>query len=249
MKKNTKKKVLTLALVIALLAIAVVGGSLAWFTADDEATNVFTVGSVDIEQLEQQHDESGNLVDFVQDKVLMPVVGTDPTVGTDNYQEKIVTVKNTGKNPAYVQTFIAVPADLDDNGILRLWDSNAAANGWSKTTFSQGGLTVDGVKYNVYRYRYNTALAAAGEETKPCLEYVYIDSKTDLNTYDLDKDGEIDTGYFVMGDKEIDTIDAFDKLNVLVLTQACQSEGFADAATALETVFPSDVMPDFSNLG
>ena len=46
MKKSTKKKILTLALVIALLAIAVVGGSLAWFTAEAEVKNEFTVGSI-----------------------------------------------------------------------------------------------------------------------------------------------------------------------------------------------------------
>lgn len=44
-----KKKIVTLALVIALLAIVVAGASLAYFTDTQSAENVFTMGDVDIE--------------------------------------------------------------------------------------------------------------------------------------------------------------------------------------------------------
>ena len=47
-----KKKLMVTALAVALVAIAV-GGTLAWFNDTDEVTNVFTVGSVDIEQKEK----------------------------------------------------------------------------------------------------------------------------------------------------------------------------------------------------
>ena len=47
-----KKKILVLSIVIILLTTAVVGGSLAWFTDTDSATNTFTVGSVKIAQNE-----------------------------------------------------------------------------------------------------------------------------------------------------------------------------------------------------
>lgn len=245
MKRNTKKKVLSLALVMALLAIALVGGSLAWFSDTDEATNTFTVGSVEIVQYEQQHDENGNLEDFEQEKMLLPVVGTDPAAATDNYQEKIVTVKNTGKNDACVQTFVAVPAELDNAEVLHLWDSNAAANGWTKATFAVPGPTIGGIVYNVYRYRYNTPLAA-GSTTDPCLEYVYIDSRADLNAYDNDNNGTSETAHFVMNGTELTGINAFNPLNIYVLSQACQIDGFASADEALEAVFPSSVMPEFN---
>ena len=65
MKKNTKKKILTLALVIALLATAVVGGSLAWFTAEDEVRNEFTVGSIDIELVEVFESEDMKMLPIV----------------------------------------------------------------------------------------------------------------------------------------------------------------------------------------
>ena len=47
-----KKKITALCLCVALLAVAVVGASLAYFTDTDEATNTFTVGNVKIELLE-----------------------------------------------------------------------------------------------------------------------------------------------------------------------------------------------------
>ena len=50
-----KKKITALCLCVALLAIAVVGASLAYFTDTKSATNTFTVGNVKIELLESQY--------------------------------------------------------------------------------------------------------------------------------------------------------------------------------------------------
>ena len=49
-----KKKILTMALVVALAATAIVGGTLAYFTDTKDATNTFTVGNVEIELIESQ---------------------------------------------------------------------------------------------------------------------------------------------------------------------------------------------------
>lgn len=51
----TKKKILVLALTIAMVAILAVGGSLAYLTDTDSAKNTFTVGNVKIELLESQY--------------------------------------------------------------------------------------------------------------------------------------------------------------------------------------------------
>ena len=45
-----KKKITALCLCVALLAVAVVGASLAYFTDTKSATNTFTVGNVKIER-------------------------------------------------------------------------------------------------------------------------------------------------------------------------------------------------------
>ena len=50
-----KKKITAIFLCVALVAIAVVGASLAYFTDTDSAKNTFTVGNVKIQLLESQY--------------------------------------------------------------------------------------------------------------------------------------------------------------------------------------------------
>ena len=58
-----KKKLTAIFLCVALVAIAVVGASLAYFTDTDEATNTFTVGNVKIKLLESSlHRENAGVV-------------------------------------------------------------------------------------------------------------------------------------------------------------------------------------------
>ena len=87
-----KKKLTAIALVVALLAVAVIGGTLAYFTDTDSAKNTFTVGNVKIDLIEQEKTEQG-LVGFEQNKLLVPGKSND-----GNAVSKIVTVKNTGRN-------------------------------------------------------------------------------------------------------------------------------------------------------
>lgn len=105
----TKKKILVLALTIAMVAILAVGGSLAYLTSTDSATNTFTVGNVKIDLIEQQKGANG-LEDFAQDKVLKPGTSSD-----GNAVSKIVTVKNTGANDAWVWVELKIPAVLVSN--------------------------------------------------------------------------------------------------------------------------------------
>ena len=55
-----KKKVTALCLCVALLAVAVVGASLAYFTDTKSATNTFTVGNVKIDLIESTYHREGN---------------------------------------------------------------------------------------------------------------------------------------------------------------------------------------------
>ena len=55
-----KKKITALCLCVALLAAAVVGASLAYFTDTDNATNTFTVGNVKIDLIESKFHREGN---------------------------------------------------------------------------------------------------------------------------------------------------------------------------------------------
>lgn len=84
-----KKKIIALCLVVALLAVAIVGGTLAYFTEVESDHNVMEYGKVNIEQLEYQRtdvqsttaDQYGylpyELEEFTQDKMLFPHTGKD----------------------------------------------------------------------------------------------------------------------------------------------------------------------------
>lgn len=101
-----KKKIVALCLVVALAATAIIGGTLAYFTDTDEETNTFTVGNVKIDLIEQQKTENG-LKPFEQNKVLVPGTSKD-----GNAVSKIVTVKNTGANDAWVWVDLKIPKYL-----------------------------------------------------------------------------------------------------------------------------------------
>ena len=51
--KTMKKKIITLCLVIALLSVAVIGGTLAYFTDEEQARNEFAIGKVEIDLYEK----------------------------------------------------------------------------------------------------------------------------------------------------------------------------------------------------
>ena len=134
-----KKKIVSLCLVVALAATAVIGGTLAYFTDTDEAENVFTFGNVDIIQRENQRTLDGwkvvgdgapvsdinKIETFEDDKNVFPAVldkltpkenvsvnGYDFTIRslTGNYVDKIVNVYNNGTEKAYMRTIIAIPS-------------------------------------------------------------------------------------------------------------------------------------------
>lgn len=105
----TKKKILVLALTIAMVAILAVGGSLAYLTDTDAKTNTFTVGNVNIELIEQEKLAGEETLKPYKDgdKVLKPGKSND-----GNAVSKIVTVKNTGANDAWVWVELKIPSYL-----------------------------------------------------------------------------------------------------------------------------------------
>ena len=84
-----KKKIAALCITAVLALTAVAGASLAYFTDKDQATNVFTVGSVDIELHEEFAEDAA--------KTLMPATGSAQDGSLQNGVKKEVTVVNTGK--------------------------------------------------------------------------------------------------------------------------------------------------------
>ncbi len=117
-----KKKILLVGAMMVLVALAAVGITMAYMTSQDEAKNTFTVGNVKIELNEQQNYEKNGDPSKLEPfenattkdgevnpkaKILKPGKSND-----GNAVSKIVTVKNTGKNDAWVWVDLYVPAYL-----------------------------------------------------------------------------------------------------------------------------------------
>lgn len=260
-----KKKILALSLCVVMLAVAIVGGTLAYFTDTDAEVNTFTVGGVKIDLIEQQVNEAGTaLEDFKQNQVLMPIVGSAQGEKDDfgqplaeNYIDKMVTIKNTGKSAAYVRAYFAIPSALDDgfedfNASMNVLHFNFGnkdnvstyGNQWLWGTEAKEGnggwnyfnTTIDGVAYNVYYADYYQALPA-GATTEQFVSGVYLDKSFDQ------KDGK----YYAFG-KEVNLSGLIDKDGNLVVkcpvkAVAVQAAGFSSAAEAVTAAFGADFNP------
>lgn len=228
-----KKKILAFALVVAMLAIAVVGGTLAYFTDEDEATNVFTVGNVDITLYEsklhrlgyysdgatngqEQSDDAiiadaAEYQDWLEDQELMPGIEIN----------KMPYVKNTGKSDAYVRIRVMIPSALD----LDCLNSSAFCSTALEEEFTFTGnwatpvtATVNGVQFDVYEFVRNEALEG-GEMT-----YWNV-----WNTIRMDNDTTMDdyNAYLAAG-----AITADGQFNVIVQADAIQAASFDNATEA-----------------
>lgn len=230
-----KKKILAMCLCVAMLAIAIVGGTLAYFTDTDAETNVFTTGNVAIDLIEVFDAENAKL---------MP--------GIDIQKE--VTVQNTGSETAYVRVHVAFPAILDSgtpelaaykNTLHWNFTKESVQEGqWSQLqnkdqvgpnanypnwpgnggTYNTYTTEVDGIAYNVYVITYETALAAGETTQTPAINKVYLDAA-------------------VTNEQMTGIIDELSEIKVLVFAEGGQEAGFTDAYTALNTQF-GDPMAD-----
>ena len=103
-----KKKIITLCLVIAMLSVAVIGGTLAYFTDEEQARNEFTIGNVEIDLYEKigQIDNANNVKVETEDKIGFGL-DTDtereyaPIMPGDKMTKEI-TVDNLGSEGTYI---------------------------------------------------------------------------------------------------------------------------------------------------
>lgn len=244
------KKTLLMVLSFALVAVVSVTSTLAYLSAQDNAANVFTAGQVDVELIEQQRNADRTaLEDFKQGKELLPIVGSAqgekdkfglPTAA--NYVDKIVTVKNTGRNDAWVRVLVGIPANLDDavstdvplhwnlgnrfNAEGKYLENPVSIYNWEYDVLAEK-VTIEGVEYNVWQFTYKTPLAAGKNTPDPAIIGFYLDSKVN---YDADR------GVYTFGDKDIEGFDG--NVVIPVVAQAVQASGFANSDAAFEAAFP-----------
>ena len=255
-----KKKTMAICLCVALVAIALVGSTLAYFTDKDNETNTFTVGNVKIDLIEEERDGNGGKQDFTQDKKLYPIVGSAqgekdalgmPTA--KNYVDKMVTIKNTGSEKAYIRAYFAIPSALDDGyetfnaglnvlhfnfGNKVVGDVVRSTEGveWSWTHGNKWNYyetTIEGIKYNVYYADYYQAVDA-GATTEQLVQGVYLDKSFDIKDgkpYAFGKEFTVDEGW------------DWNKVSCPVFAVACQAEGFDNAADAITAAFGANYNP------
>ncbi len=254
-----KKKIVTLSLAAALVAMAIAGASLAYLTDTKQADNTFTVGNVKIELIEQQRGENG-LEDFESGKKLLPIVGSAqgekdqygmPTA--KNYVDKMITVKNTGSEAAYIRTYFAIPSALDDGyetfnagkNVLhfnfgnKIVDDEVISTYGNEWNWKHGDkwnyfeTTMDGIKYNVYYADYATAVAA-GVPTEQFVSGVYLDK-----SFEMKEDGA-----YAFGEKlTLDEGWNWSNVTCPVFSIACQAEGFDTPAAAFDAAFGAKYNP------
>ncbi|MDY4223133.1 MAG: TasA family protein [Candidatus Limivicinus sp.] len=222
-----KKKITAIFLCVALVAIAVVGASLAYFTDTDSAKNTFTVGKVDITLVEKNADGT----EFTQDQKLYP--GTK----TQNNIAKIVTVTNNeGSEDAWLWAEIWIPSALDDGddnsptapGLGNSLHFNYAGN-VEETKFTYlGSKEINGVMYNGYvHFVTNDTIHKAGESTSALLDQVYMDKGVTQGT----------NGYLLIDGKTDYTGD----WNLIVYGVGIQADGINTIKDAITTYYGKDV--------
>ena len=228
-----KKKLLAFAMVFALAAVAVVGGSLAYFTDTDAKDNTFTTGNVDIELIENFGDNNPDTPEK-----LLPATGSAQAGTLKNGVTKEVSVKNTGSEDAYVRVHIAIPNVLDNGSdtfdagknVLHFnFAKDSIGEGkwdWSKTSgtpyeddWNYYETSINNVKYNVYVVTYGTALKTGEVTPEKAMHQVYLDSK--VTNADVEKINE--------------TLDK--NWKILVVAEGTQAARFEDAYSALNTAF------------
>lgn len=118
-----KKKLTAVALVVCMLAIMLVGASLAYFTDKGEATNTFTMGKVDIELTEPNWNGEGD--DNAQKVFPGVTYAKDPTITVVKGSEDcylIATVTITEKADLY-------ELYKNDTNVTKPWGLSLAGNG------------------------------------------------------------------------------------------------------------------------
>lgn len=240
----SKRKILLLAMAVAMVAILAIGGTLAYFTDEDDATNTFTIGNVDIDLEENFDGDEANL-----------------QPGLDINKDVYVT--NTGSNDAYVRVHIAIRSDMDDgdptfaavNNFLHFNFTNESVQpgywSWTPEYNNEIGYRgngagnwnfytqeIDGIDYNVYVVTYRTALKPGESTAHYAMDNVYLDKSVDCDVVIVDG-----VKYYEYKDNKGNVVtlpvneDGFANVDIKVWAEATQTATFTDAYDALNTAF------------
>ena len=142
-----KKKIISICLAVCLVAVAVTGISLAYFTSSDEKVNTFTVGNVKIELVEPS---------WVEPATVQPGIeyAKDPTVN------------NIGANDAWIRvnvTISSAEAFKTAMAAHQITDLATVFAGHNEANWTRASITEDADNDTItYSYYYNSIVAPRG---------------------------------------------------------------------------------------
>jgi len=157
--------------------------------------------------------------------------------GIENIQDKFVFVENTGKTDAYVRTLIAYEAGTMDKA---KWDDLVvtSANSFWKATELEEIVAINGNNYVVVEFLYDGNQYPEGGTVVEGANGKHADGIVHPGEYTYCNLSQI----YLMPEATNEDMIALDgngneKFDILVLSQAIQAAGWADAKTALDTGF------------
>ena len=238
-----KKKVFALSLALGALALILSAGTLAYFSDTDTATNTFTLGKVEIELKETDHE--GN--DFVQNQKLVPGSSTVDAIAKNAF----VTVED-GSEDAWVWVEMLIPSELynskdehhESNNALHYNQFVNYLQGYTSNSTNPGAVTlsgripadhqwslmkyieereVDGKNYSVLRTTHKD-IVSAGTTTSPAVSQIYMDDDVKY------QDGK----YYIPTDQTATEFVEYDgDWKVIINAYAVQADGIADVDAAV----------------
>ena len=191
--RSSKKKTVTIAVLVACLLLAAIGGTIAWLTAQDSLTNQFAVGDFDDPTTEPGDPEtpidpgnpnlSGHLYEphwNAENNKITPgtTLAKDPYVGIGDGSENAIVyvyIRNSAKNPQSIyfklnRGWEAVAGYVDEATDLKKDPTNPGYE--DGTTYYTGGL-----------FKYENVLAASENNDEwtgnPVFSHVYVRNSAD----------------------------------------------------------------------
>ena len=187
----SKRKILTLAMALSIVAIMAVGATIAYFTDNDAAKNTFTVGNVSIDLTEPKWDEAGSK--------------DAPEVYPGEALAKDPTVTNDGKNPCFVRISVSNLDQFGNKGAITY-----------RTDYVPNALGENWVYNEADKYFYYTKVLAAGETTDALFDQIVIPTVlTNKDGLELPDTYSIDvTAYAVQAQGAFSSYEAVKKMSV-----------------------------------
>ena len=179
----SKKKIISLCLVVCLLATAI-GGTLAYFTDTDSEKNTFTVGKVDIEVSETNKINGVEVTGNAFENVMPGTEITKTAVVTNNSSEDAyvrVVVRATNQEELY-----ALLDKYDEADIFKGWDFEFDKVGGMRYTSTRTPGTANGVE--LIAVDEGICSHGSGNVLISADNYFKTDAETNLNVAGFSKD-------------------------------------------------------------